>query len=95
MENNIYDAIESWAGVSTWHSGSQYDERRFFLVMKDLSREPGYEVDSYAFYSALTKHANNHNKINGDNCDYWMDLLSKFTLRAEIISRYELEIKDM
>lgn len=49
MEDRIYELIESWAGVPTWHTSHSLDQERFSKAMKNIVSGLGESIDIEAF----------------------------------------------
>lgn len=88
MEDRVYEIIRSWAGIATWHTSHPLDQDRFSKAMQDLIAELGSDIDIKVFENALRRHAESNPAMLGDP-EYWDELITKFTIKAEEIFNYE------
>jgi hypothetical protein len=86
MEDKIYEAIEGWAGIFTWHTSHPLDSRRFHAAMTTLYRDVGPDVSEGDFRRALQKH--NKNNIEGLGGKGSEEDIEEFTKKAMIILAY-------
>lgn len=86
MEDKVYDAIKSWAGIYTWHTGHPLDNRRFHEAITKLYYEVGASVDESTLREALQRHnENNPVGLGGKPSEQKID---EFTKRAVTILEY-------
>lgn len=88
MKNKIYEAISSWASVSTWYTSHPLDERRFNEAIANLVNTVGSNIQREDFEAALMNHANGTSPTLGSP-SAWDEYVSDFTDKAMVIIEYE------
>lgn len=57
MRTKVYNAISTWAGTPTWHTGERLDEGRFKAAVSLVVLTVGLNVERCDFEGALREYA--------------------------------------
>lgn len=46
----MYEALDSYLNVDTWHTGDAHDDERFYRALAKIVRDPAFNPDSMGEY---------------------------------------------
>lgn len=79
----MYEAMDSFLRVDTWHTGHPFDEQRFFKALSAIVRHPEFDSDAMRKYMRSQKKVTTHDGSNG-----FERVVDELALKASAIQEY-------
>lgn len=79
----MYEVLDSFLNVETWHTFHPTDERRFYLALKKIVREESFNADDMGAYVRATKGVS-----DGDDTHPFAQTIDDLTQRAWAVRDY-------
>lgn len=78
----MYQALDSFARVDTWHTSHPLDEQRFYLALRKIVRHPHFSADDIGEY------LRQYFEIDRDADDYFSKKIDRLMVCASAVHDY-------
>lgn len=79
----MYEAMDSFLRVDTWHTNHPLDEQRFFKALSAIVRHPDFNSDDMREYMRSQKNITTHDGSNG-----FERVVDELALKASAVREY-------